>query len=209
MDEGLSEIASAAQLHPLALLQFFPSLLEDPVAAMESLPAKHRRHITHSASPEAHDKAATDDVTALDDLSVLDTGVPRHEGKQTTKGQPDESVDPRQGQDAVSTGAEANEPPLTLILPYLVTYHSRLLARASNIEAAKGSANVEEAESTAEEETRVRQIIDLALLQAWLQLQEYGALLTLLRQPHAVPLEAGAAALRRAGVYKEEVCCSL
>lgn len=47
----------------------------------------------------------------------------------------------------------------------------------------------------------------MALLLGWLQGAEHAALLGMLRQPNAVPLVQGRAALQRAGLYLELVRC--
>jgi hypothetical protein len=50
-----------------------------------------------------------------------------------------------------------------------------------------------------------REIVDMALLLGWLQVEDYGALIGLLTQPNAVPLPAGRAALSAQGMYLELV----
>jgi hypothetical protein len=51
-DEGLAEIASCRGAHPLALLQFFPSLLTDPDDALEALPASQRSRWLSAPAPD-------------------------------------------------------------------------------------------------------------------------------------------------------------
>lgn len=49
------------------------------------------------------------------------------------------------------------------------------------------------------------EIVDMALLQGWLQVADYGALLGLLTQPNSVPLSDGREALATEGLYVELV----
>ena len=191
LDEGLSEIASSPNMHPLAMLQFFPALLEDPAAAAEQLPEQHQRR-GGAATPREDGHAGEDAGSGADE-----------------------------GQHASAWArSETDQPPVALVLPYLVTYRSRLLARSSAEreahnaaqrggdaqDAAAGSDSGEDAaRPSAEDIERARRITDLALLRAWLQVHDYGALLGLLKQRHAVPMAAGLAALQAHGAYTEQV----
>lgn len=56
-----------------------------------------------------------------------------------------------------------------------------------------------------EGEPAAREVVDMALLLGWLQVEDYGALLGLLTQRNAVPLPAGRAALSGKGLYLELV----
>jgi hypothetical protein len=58
-----------------------------------------------------------------------------------------------------------------------------------------------------EAEVTARELVDMALLLGWLQVEDYGALLGLLTQPNEVPLTEGKDALAGAGLYVELVRC--
>ena len=225
-DEGLLEIASSRSAHPVALLQFFPTLLQDADAAAATLPASQRSKFAVNAE-------------AMDSSGLAGTErVPLQQDAQS---------------DNASTHAteqvqEAAPPPVATVLPYLVTLRSRLMSSTQG-----GAADSDESEQdssassqdntarqpgrsssqasldgnaadrvtvgdeagisgagasqamTAFELQEARASVDLALVRAWLQAADYGALLGLLRQQNAIPLDAGEATLRAAGAYRELV----
>ena len=92
---------------------------------------------------------------------------------------------------AAATVTPLAEPDAAAVVPYLVTFRSRLLA-------ATAAGAPAEADGTAA-------AVDFALLRAWLHAGDYGALLALLRQRNAISLADGCHALRRAGAYREAV----
>jgi hypothetical protein len=144
MDQGLLEMASARGCNPLALLQFFPSLLRHPADAVALLPAHQRSR-------------------------------------------------------ARDHGPVATPPDVATALPYLVTFRSRLASRVGD------SADAEEDEVAG----GARSAVDYALMLAWLQVGDYGALLALFKQGNAIGLQPGVLALRGAGAYRELVRCHL
>eukprot|EP00892_Ulva_mutabilis_P012193 jgi/Ulvmu1/9346/UM050_0098.1 len=221
LDQGLSEIASASRTYPLAMLQYFPTLLPDPKAALASMDRSHMSSRTRtllglsaatdpsprwpqppaaiSAKPRsrmgesaasmgdpsaAHirhgsgaDGAADAYAAAMDSAQL-----PVEPGSAWAAGA---AVQPVERPSAAAAAAAGNNP--ALALPYLVTFRSRMLSRTA--EEAAGP--------------HARQIVDMALLLGWLQGAEHAALLAMLRQPNAVPLVQGRAALRAAGMYLE------
>lgn len=135
LDQGLSEIASASRTYPLAMLQYFPTLLPDPKAALATMDKSHMSARTrallglvtprdpsprwqHPRLPEPvqlHERSAGPD--AADGASMPQVATERARAAPGT-------TRPRL-RDPVDT-------PPALAIPYLVTFRSRMLSRTTD-----------------------------------------------------------------------------
>lgn len=107
LDQGLSEIASASRIYPLAMLQYFPSLLPDPKAALATMDKTHMSRGTRVL------------------LGIAPRAAPT----------PDAARNSAHGQAVGGAGgglASSQNAAPSLVLPYLVTFRSRMLSRAGS-----------------------------------------------------------------------------
>lgn len=256
LDQGLSEIASASRIYPLAMLQYFPSLLPDPKAALATMDKSHMSRRTRSLLG----LAPAPDGAAMPWAHQLQRGGGRGDYRSgggalegPARGSADALADlaAQAEADAATALAEsvvmadssADASP-ALVLPYLVTFRSRMLSRvapAADKQVRDTSRPARTACGRSRHDSQLmcwyaclateaircfcqyrgachpvqagtahsREVVDMALLLGWLQGAEHAALLGMLRQPNAVPLVQGCAALQRAGLYLELVrCCA-
>ena len=218
-DEGLLQIASSRGAHPATLLQFFPSLLPHPGAALAALPPSHRSARAVSADGGgAHGTSAAQGPFAAQGSEQASGAEPR-DGSASGGTQQGAAAPSRQ-----TPGAPAS-PSVAAVIPYLITLRSRLMAQGSrdssthattdSASTARGPTSTPSAPAAAAAASdrqrftsggsETREMIDLALVRGWLQVHDYGALLRLLQQPNHLPLEEGAETLHAAGAYRELV----